>query len=113
VALSTSEAEYLAATECSKHISWVRAFFFDIMHQLHQPTPFYIDNTSAIFTATGDGIKSRSKHIDRRFHYIRGLIESNNIVIHHIPTEEMLADYLTKSLGPQALDHALRLNHML
>lgn len=83
------------------------------MHQLEKPTPFYIDNTSAIFTATGDGIKSKSKHVDRRFHYIRDLIQSNQLVIHHIPSEEMLADHLTKPLGPQAIQHALELNNMI
>lgn len=64
VALSTSEAEYVAATECAKHISWVRSFYFDVLQQLLAPTTLHIDNTSAIFTASGEGIKSRSKHID-------------------------------------------------
>jgi hypothetical protein len=83
------------------------------MHQLEAPTPFYIDNSSAIFTATGDGLKSKSKHIDRRFHFIRDLIQSNQLMIHHIPTDEQLADHLTKPLGPQAIQHALQLNNMI
>lgn len=56
VALSTNEAEYMAAAECAKHMSWVKGFMFDIMHGLESPIPFFVDNKSAIDTATGDSI---------------------------------------------------------
>lgn len=112
VALSTTEAEYIAAAECYKHTAWVRSFMFDIFQPLESPTLFYVDNTSAIFTATGEGIKSRSKHIDRRHHYIRDMVQSNQVDIQHVPTEKMLADYLTKPLPPSDFSNALVLNNM-
>lgn len=113
VALSTNEAEYMAAAECAKHLLWVRDFLFDIMHPVPAAIPFYVDNTSAIDTATGDSINRRSKHIDRRFHFIREQVQSGLLDIKHVPTDEMLADHLTKPLGPTGILHALRLNHML
>lgn len=113
VALSTNEAEYMAAAECTKHLSWVRDFLFNIMHPVPAAIPFYVDNTSAIDTATGDSINRRSKHIDRRFHFIREQVQSGLLDIKHVPTDEMLADHLTKPLGPTGILHALRLNHML
>ena len=82
------------------------------MQQLIGPTTLCVDNTSAIFKASGEGLKARSKHIDRRYHYIRQLIQSKTVVIQHISTQEMLADHLTKSLGPTGISHALQLNHM-
>lgn len=112
VALSTSEAEYVAATECSKHMAWIQSFYFDIIQQLERPTILHIDNTSAIFTASGEGLKARSKHIDRRHHYIRQMIQSNELQVKHIPTDQMLADFLTKPLGPLAIIHALKLNNL-
>lgn len=112
VALSTTEAEYISSAEASKHISWVRSFMFDIFHQLEGPTTFNIDNTSAIFTATGEGIKSRSKHIDRRHHHIRDMFQSNQISIYHVSTDKMLADYLTKPLGATDFSTAIQLNNM-
>lgn len=113
VALSTNEAEYMAAAECAKHLVWVKAFLFDVMHPVTSPIPFYVDNTSAIDTATGDTINRRSKHIDRRFHFIREQVQAGVLDINHVATEEMLADHLTKPLGPTRIIHALRLNHML
>lgn len=113
VALSTTEAEYIAAAECSKHTSWVRSFLFDIFHPVETPIPFHVDNTSAIFTATGEGIKSRSKHIDRRHHFIRDMVQLNLIQVKHVPTELMLADHLTKPLALAQFKAALSLNNLV
>lgn len=113
VALSTNEAEYMAASECAKHLIWVKAFLFDIMKPINGPISFFVDNKSAINTATGDSINQRSKHIDRRFHFIREQVQYGMLSIGHIPTEDMLADHLTKPLGPTGIRHALCLNRML
>lgn len=110
VALSTNEAKYIAASECAKHLMWVKSFLFDIMQQVTGPIPFHIDNKSAIDTATGPGLNRRSKHINRRHHFIRDLCQSGVLNITHVPTEEMLADFLTKPLGPSGVQHAIDIN---
>lgn len=113
VALSTTEAEYMAASECAKLMSWVRTFFFDIMYPIISPSPFFVDNTSAIACANNESLKSRSKHIDRRYHFIREQIQARSLEVHHVPTTEMLADFLTKPLGPQGMDHAMQINNVV
>lgn len=75
--------------------------------------PFFVDNKSAIDTATGESLNRRSKHIDRRFHFIREQSQAGLLDIRHIPTEEILADHLTKPLGPTGIKHALLLNNLL
>lgn len=70
MALSTNEAEYMAAAECAKHMSWVKSFMYNIMHEVSSAIPFHVENKSAIDTATGDSINRRSKHIDRLFNFI-------------------------------------------
>lgn len=45
------------------------------------------------------GYSARTKHIDVRHHYLREHIESGRINVVHIPTEEMVADVLTKPLN--------------
>lgn len=112
VALSTNESEYMAAAECAKHMLWVKSFMFDIMQSITYPNPFHIDNKSAIDTATGPGLNRRSKHIDRRFHFIRDLCEHGALDVVHVPTDQMLADFLTKPLGPTGINHALDINHL-
>lgn len=112
IALSTTEAEYMAACDCAKQVSWIRSFLFDIHHPFEGPTDFRMDNTSAISIAEGESVKARSKHIDRRFHFIREQLQQGKLHISYIPTAEMCADFLTKPLGPTAIVHALKLDHM-
>lgn len=113
VALSTSEAEYMAASEAARHLAWVRDFLFDIFHQQERPTPFYIDSTSAVSVITENAIKKRSKHIDRRYHHIREQHQAGKIDIIRIPTTEMLADFLTKPLARVLLQKALIDNRLI
>lgn len=64
VALSTTEAEYMAAAKCAKLMVWVQTFLFDVMYPINLPSPLLVDNISAIACAFNEGIKSKSKHID-------------------------------------------------
>lgn len=112
VALSTNEAEYMAAAECAKHLVWLKDFLFDVMNPIPSAIPFFMDNTCAIDTATGDSINQRSKNIDRRFHFIREQVQAGFLEIKHVPTEEMLADHLTKPLTPVSISHALKINNL-
>lgn len=111
VALSTTEAEYMACADASRHLSWLHSFLFGVFILPPGPTTVYLDNTSAIANAMGESIKSRSKHIDRRYHYVRELVESGKVTIKQASTKEMLADHLTKPLSPQGLRHALAINN--
>lgn len=72
-----------------------------------------VDNTLAIANATNEGIKSRSKHIDRRYHFIREMVEDGQITVKQVSTDEMLADHLTKPLSLQSLPHALSINNVI
>lgn len=113
VALSTTEAEYMACADAARHICWARSFLFDIFHQDTNPTTLHIKNTSAIANATNEGIKSWSKHIDRRHHFIREMVEDGRITVKQVSTHAMLADHLTKPLSPQAIQHAMSINNMV
>lgn len=113
VALLTNEAEYMAAAECAKHLIWMKSFLFDVMNPVPSAIPFYVDNTSAIDTALGDIINRRSKHIYRLFHFFCEQVQDGSLRISHVPTDKMLADHLTKPLGPTGICHALRRNNML
>lgn len=112
VALSTSEAEYMAASEAARHLSWIREFLFDIFLQQNDPTPFFINSTSAVSVITESAIKKRSKHIDRRYHYIREQHNAGKIDIIRIPTTELLADHLTKPLSRVLLEKAVEDNRL-
>ena len=58
-----------------------------------------VDNKSAIALARNPVFHGRSKHIHRRFHFIRECVEKEQIEVEHVPGVEQRADILTKSLG--------------
>ena len=113
MALSTSEAEYMAASDAARHLAWVRDFLFDVFHQQITSTQFFIDSTSAVFVITEQAIKKKSKHIDRRFHHIREQHAAGKIEIIRIPTTDMLADFLTKPLAKVLLQKAVEDNGLV
>ncbi|GAA0146952.1 transmembrane signal receptor [Lithospermum erythrorhizon] len=70
VALSTTEAEYMAATSCASQVVWLRRLLNELHQQQYSPTTIYCDNRSAIALTKNPVFHGRSKHIDIKFHYI-------------------------------------------
>lgn len=58
-----------------------------------------VDNKSAIALAKNPVHHDRSKHIDVKFHFIRDSMETGQVEVDYVRTQEQLADVLTKSLG--------------
>jgi hypothetical protein len=98
ISLSSMEAEYIALTDAVKEGKWLKKFEVEVDRK---DTTLVIleDNQSAIKTANNKIINDRSKHIDVRYHFIREEIESESIKLVYCPTEIMVADIMTKSLG--------------
>lgn len=100
VALSSTESEYMAATQGAKEVVFIRNLLQELdQHNSDDPTTLYCDNFGAGELSRNIGYHSRSKHIDLRHHFIRELVENETIVVKHIGTTEMLADILTKALA--------------
>jgi hypothetical protein len=103
VALSTTEAEYMALTEVTKEVEWVRTFLKELKyeHGVDEPTTVSTDNQGAKALANNPVSHSRTKHIAIRHHFIREKVADNTVWIQHVPTEMMTADSLTKALARQ------------
>ena len=96
VALSTSEAEYLALVAYSQEVMFLHQLLPTIGYLLTGPTPTYEDNESCIALVSNDMTTSKSKHVDIKYHYIRDLIMQGSIELFWCLTDDMLADMLTK-----------------
>jgi len=59
------------------------------------------DNQSAISLAHNPMVQARSKHIDIQHHFVRDRVMRNEVALSYCPTEEMVADMLTKALDPE------------
>ena len=70
VALSTSEAEYIAATPAACQAVWLRRLVVDFNQKPAGATKIFCDNISAIVMTKKPAFHSRTKHIDIRYHYI-------------------------------------------
>jgi hypothetical protein len=99
VALSTAEAEYMAACEAAKEAMWVKELLQELGDWGYGAVRVNVDNTSAVSIAENDAVKSRSKHIRLRYHYFRERVQDGDIDLRHVDTKSQLADALTKALN--------------
>jgi transposase InsO family protein len=99
VALSSCEAEYIAAATAACQGVWLARLLAELKGEEASPFSLKIDNESAIALSRNPVFHDRSKHIDVKFHYIRECVEENRVQLQSIKTEEQLADILTKALG--------------
>ncbi|KAM7464831.1 hypothetical protein LguiB_012393 [Lonicera macranthoides] len=92
-ALSTTEAEYMALTEASKEASIL----------------LRCDSQSALYLAKNQVYHARTKHIDVRYHRVRDWVNSGEVVLEKVNTDENAADMLTKPVTAEKFRHCLKL----
>ena len=102
VALSTTEAEYVAATEASKEMIWLQ----ELMEELgkkQESSRLYSDSKSAIHLAKNSAFHPKTKHIRIRYHFIRWLLEEKVLKLEKILSSENPADMFTKVVTTEKL----------
>ncbi|KAM1173977.1 hypothetical protein ACFX19_027172 [Malus domestica] len=112
VALSTTEAEYMAVAEAIKEAIWIHGLIRDLGVDQKQ-VEVHCDSQSAIYLAKYQVHHARTKHIDVRYHFIRGIVGEGEIILQKIPTKDNTADMLTKVVGVAKFVHCLNLAHIL
>ena len=103
VALSTTEAEYIAAVEASKEMLWLKRF----LRELGLEQGEYVvlcDSQSAIDLSKNSMYHARTKHIDVRYHWLRNVIEEKMMKLKKVHTNKNGADMLTKVVPASKLD---------
>jgi transposase InsO family protein len=103
IALSTTEAELIAATEACKELLWMKKFLQELGFKQQQYVLF-CDNQSTIHLAKNSSFHSRSKHIDVRYHWIRDTLNDKLLTLEKIHTDDNGSDMLTKALTREKLE---------
>eukprot|EP00253_Pinus_taeda_P032172 PITA_32172 len=98
VALSSAEAEYMAASLASCEAIWLRKMLFGLFGQPLRPSVIYCDNQSCIKLTENPVFHDMSKHIGIRYHFIRDHVQKGAVKLENISTDEQVADILTKAL---------------
>jgi hypothetical protein len=97
VALSTAEAEYIAAGACCTQIFYMKQTLLDYGVVLEK-VPLLCDNESAVKIANNLVQHSRTKYIDIRHHFLRDHVAKGDIILEGVRSEDQLADIFTKPL---------------
>ena len=109
VALSTTEAEYMAMMRGCQQALWMHNFMSEIGITQPLPATLKVDNSSSIALAKSTKGHWRAKHIDIRHHYIRERIQDGDIKVSHIPSVENIAHICTKPLPRTSHDYLVTL----
>lgn len=99
VASSSCEAEFISISEASKEIKWLRQLLEEMHEKIDGPTTIFEDNQSCIELVRDHKFSCKTKHMDTRYKMIRDLIGQKIIECEYCPSEEMVADLLTKPLS--------------
>jgi hypothetical protein len=99
VTKSSTESELVGLTDGCGHVIWMRNW---LIQQGYPPDPItiYQDNRGVIDLMNGNLVPSqRTKHLNIRYFFAGGKIRDGEIILKHMPTEDMIADILTKVLS--------------
>ena len=117
MSLSTSEAEYVAASQCAQEVVYLREILRECHFEQTEPTTVYEDNRACLLMSENPVSRERSRHIDPiqrmvadmsrhiaiRYMFVRELVGLGVIKLVSCSTQKMVADALTKSLPEPAL----------
>jgi hypothetical protein len=98
VALSSAESEYMAASAAAQEAIHLRALLASLGFPQEDPTVIWDDSQGCIAMSKNPIQHKRTKHIDIRYHFVREAVERKDIKLCYIPTQEQLADLLTKAV---------------
>jgi len=111
VALSSTEAEYMALTQACKEAMWVRRFMREIQSISEQKLPptippitIFADNQGSMALAKNPEFHSRTKHIHIQQHFIREKVVEEEVRLEYLSTGDMAADLLTKALPREKVE---------
>ena len=103
--LSTTESEYVAATYATKEALWLCQLINKVFELLKKPMTLYSDLQSAIALTKDGSYHARTKHIDIWYHFICFVVQEGKIKLIYCPTDDMMANILTKALPNTKVKH--------
>ncbi|KAE8715738.1 hypothetical protein F3Y22_tig00110160pilonHSYRG00308 [Hibiscus syriacus] len=98
VATSTTEAEYVAATQASKEAIWLKMLLEELGHN-QEYVSLFCDSQSALHLARNPAFHSRTKHIRVQYHFIQEKVEEGTVDMQKIHTKDNIANFMTKEIN--------------
>nr|GEY03428.1 copia-type polyprotein [Tanacetum cinerariifolium] len=104
VTLSSTEAEYVAASMCACQVIWIKGVLDDLGVCGKKCTTIWCDNTSTIKLSKHTVFHGRCKHIGVRYHFLRDLVNDEVVTLEHCKTGDQIADIMTKPLKKETYE---------
>jgi hypothetical protein len=102
VALSSAEAEFMAASSLVQEVIYIRRLLYNLGFPQESPTEIGEDNRTCIAWSEGSvGGSDRAKHIDLRRHFVHEAVQGKVLTLKAVKSEDNIADLLTKPLPEQ------------
>ena len=111
MAVSTCEAEYVAAGSCCSQVLWIQQQLLDYGLRITN-SPINIDNQSTILITNNPVKHSKTTHIIIRHHFIRDCVEKQLIHLVKVPSDDNLADLYTKAFDKSRFELLIQMNGM-
>ena len=111
VALSSTEAEYVAVTDAFKEAICLQRILNEIK-MIHGKVIIYSDSQSAIHLCKNPVYHERTKHVDVKYHFVRDQIAKDIVQIQKVSTEDNSADMGTKIVTVAKFKHCMNLLHV-
>ena len=100
--MSTTEVEYVVATEAGNEMIWLHGFL-DELGKKQEIGILHSDSQSAIFLAKNSAFHLKSKHIQKKYHFIHYLVENKLVILEKICGSKNPTDMLTKGVTIEKL----------
>ena len=107
IALSVTEAEYMALADALTECLWLRELLSSLDQRIEKPVALNIDNQAAIHLSQNPEFHKRTKHVAVKYHRVRQEQANKIVSVSYVPTEENVADILTKGVTAAVLEKNL------
>eukprot|EP00253_Pinus_taeda_P001972 PITA_01972 len=97
IALSTTEAQYVAAASRCTQLLWMMQTLQDIQITCTPPISILCDNTRAISISKNPVMHSKTKHIPIKYHFLHEQVLEQKVKLEYVPSKEQVADIFTKT----------------
>jgi hypothetical protein len=91
--------------DAGNQAKWYRMFMEELGYEVNDPVPIIEDNKGAVDLSLKPMTGRKTKHIPLKYHVIRDYVENKDVDIIRTPTDEVLADGLTKLYARTKLEH--------
>jgi hypothetical protein len=105
VALTTTEAEYIALSVAIHKAVWLCKLLTYVFDHEMDPTIIDCDNQSCVKLSKNHVFHDKSKHIEIKYHYIRDMVQRKAVKVQYLPTHEKIVDIFTKPLAKTKFEY--------